>query len=229
MERDQLESDVILDILGNVTRRRILSVLAREPMYFNQLAREIDIGQQAILRHLDALETSGLIETYAEKSDLGAPNRKYYRLNSSFVLTVALSEDDFTISSRKIEEIRHKESMKKYYKRLNSIPQDTGRALAILQQSMADIDEEISLFESRLADLRALRQQVLHRLHEIGNDYFELEERKILYTIVKESPKSLAELSYMLNEKESDLRVIIANMKNRMKDSGIDRLLQDLV
>jgi ArsR family transcriptional regulator len=228
LERNQLESDIILDILGNDTRRRILSVLAREPMYFNQLAREIDIGQQAILRHLDALEESGLIETYAERSDLGAPNRKYYRLNSSFVLTIALSEDDFTISSQKIEEIRHKESMKKYYKRLNSIPEDTGCALAWLQQSMADIDQEISLFESRLADLRALRQQVLRRLHEIGADNFEVEERKVLYAIVKESPKSLSELSDMLNEKESDLKAIIASMKSRMKDAGIHRLLQDL-
>ncbi|MEP0825797.1 MAG: helix-turn-helix domain-containing protein [Nitrososphaera sp.] len=228
LERDQLESDVILDILGNDTRRRILSVLAREPMYFNQLAREIDIGQQAILRHLEALEESGLVETYAEKSDLGAPNRKYYRLNSSFVLTIALSEDDFTISSQKIQEIRHKESMKKYYKKLDSIPEDTGRALAYLQQSMAAIDEEIALFESRLADLRALRQQILHRLHEIGADNFEGEERKVLYTIVKESPKSLAELSDILDEKESDLREIITSMKSRMKDSGIHRLLQDL-
>lgn len=222
-----MKSDVILDILGNETRRRILSVLAREPMYFNQLAKEIDIGQQAILRHLDALEESGLIETYAEKSDLGAPNRKYYRLNSSFVLTIALSEDDFTISSQKIEETRQKESMK-YYKKLDSIPEGAGKALASLQQSIADIDLEMSLLESRLADLRALRQQVLHRLHEIGADNFEGEERKVLYMIVKESPKSLAELSDMLDEKESDLKEIIAGMKSRIKDAGIHRLLQDL-
>ncbi|MEW6603994.1 MAG: helix-turn-helix domain-containing protein [Thermoproteota archaeon] len=222
-----MESDVILDILGNETRRRILGVLAREPMYFNQLAKEIDIGQQAILRHLDTLEESGLIETYAEKSDLGAPNRKYYRLNSSFVLTIALSEDDFSISSQKIEETRQKESIK-YYKKLDSIPEDAGRALASLQQSIADIDVEISLLESRLADLRALRQQVLHRLHEIGADNFEGEERKVLYMIVKESPKSLAELSDMLNEKASDLKEIIAGMKSRIKDAGIHRLLQDL-
>ena len=48
-------------------------------MYFNQLAREIGIGQQAILRHMEALENGGLIKTYAEKSDLGAPDRKYYQ------------------------------------------------------------------------------------------------------------------------------------------------------
>ncbi|HZT34685.1 MAG TPA: ArsR family transcriptional regulator, partial [Nitrososphaera sp.] len=42
-----MDPDIILDILGNDTRRKILSILSQEPMYFNQLAREIDIGQQA--------------------------------------------------------------------------------------------------------------------------------------------------------------------------------------
>jgi ArsR family transcriptional regulator len=221
----QADSDAILDILGNDTRRRILSVLAREPMYFNQLAREIAIGQQAMLRHLEALEENGLVETYAEKSSLGAPDRKYYRLNSSFVLTIALSEDDFTITSCKIEETRQKEFIK-YYKKLDSIPEDAGHALSSLQESLAGIDKEIADLESRLGDLRALRQQVLHRLHKIGTDNFEDGERKVLYMIVQESPQSLAELSDMLDERESSLRAIIAGMRSR--GGSVQRLLQDL-
>ena len=86
------DDDIILDIIGNNTRRKILATLAREPMYFNQLAKEISIGQQAILRHMKTLEDIGLIESYAEKSNLGAPDRKYYRPNSSFSLTICLSE-----------------------------------------------------------------------------------------------------------------------------------------
>ena len=66
----------ILDIIGNNTRRKILATLAREPMYFNQLAKEIGVGQQAILRHMKALEDIGVVASYAEKSNLGAPDRK---------------------------------------------------------------------------------------------------------------------------------------------------------
>jgi predicted transcriptional regulator len=103
-EQRQLDTDLILDILGNDTRRKILAVLSDEPMYFNQLAKEVHIGQQAVIRHLQALEDSGLIETYAEKSEFGAPDRKYYRLNNSFILTVSLSEDDFTIKKQDLTE-----------------------------------------------------------------------------------------------------------------------------
>jgi ArsR family transcriptional regulator len=71
-------------------------------MYFNQLSKELGIGQQAVLRHMQVLENSGLIESYAEKSELGAPNRKYYRLSSSFSLTISVSKDAFSIGSRKI-------------------------------------------------------------------------------------------------------------------------------
>jgi ArsR family transcriptional regulator len=40
------DTDVPLDVLGNETRRRILNLISHEPMYFNQLAKEIQTGQQ---------------------------------------------------------------------------------------------------------------------------------------------------------------------------------------
>lgn len=41
----------------------------------------------------------------------------------------------------------------------------------------------------------------LRRLHEIRTDNFEEQERKVLYTIVMESPESVKELSTMMDEK----------------------------
>lgn len=223
-EQAQMDPDIILDILGNDTRRRILSILSQEPMYFNQLAREIDIGQQAVLRHLQALEDSGLIETYAEKSRLGAPDRKYYRLNNSFILTISLSEDDFTVTKQEIVESRHKES-KKYYKALDLMPKDAENALASLQASLSDIEAEMTTLESRLNDLRALKQLVLSKLHKIGMEGFEEYERRILYMIVKESPNTIAELSDMMDERESDLKTILSGMRKKMNDDSAKVLL----
>jgi ArsR family transcriptional regulator len=215
-----LDSDAILDILGNDTRRRILAALADEPMYFTQLAKEIDIGQQAMLRHVEALEKIGLIETYAEKSDFGAPKRKYYRLNSAFTLTISLSEDDFSITNKKIEATPGKES-KKRYKKLNSVPEEVGAAVSLLRDSLEEIDSDIAEMELKLNDLRALKQNILRRLHEIGVDKFEDEERKILYMMVRESPQTLTELSEMLDRKESAVREAIARMKNRMQSQSM--------
>jgi ArsR family transcriptional regulator len=206
---------LILDIIGNETRRKILAVLSKEPMYFNQLAKEIGVGQQAILRHMQALEDSGLIDTYAEKSTLGAPDRKYYRLSSSFSLTVSVSQDAFSIANNKIVESRHKES-NKFYKKFDLMPEDTGQALTYLQSSLVNIEKQISNLESHLNDLRALKQLVLHRLHEIGRDNFQHLERRILYSIIEESPRSVSELADLLNEKESHIKNALTSMHNKL-------------
>jgi ArsR family transcriptional regulator len=110
------DTSVLLDVLGNETRRRILNLISHEPMYFNQLAKEIRTGQQAILRHVKILEDTGLIESYAMRSDLGAPDRKYYKVNSSFNLSISVSNDNFTIRNEDIEELRYKEADTLYKK-----------------------------------------------------------------------------------------------------------------
>ena len=225
----KIDSDLLLDIIGNDTRRKILALLSQEPMYFNQLAKEIGVGQQAILRHIQALQNSGLIETYTEKSDLGAPNRKYYRLNSSFSLTISISKDVFSIENRKIVESRYKES-DKFYKKFDSIAKDTGHALTSLQVSLSDLDNEISNLESRLNDLRALKQLILQRIHKIGKDNFDLLERRILYSIViragQKSPNSVNDLADMLNEKESHVRNALATIHSKIGNESAKKLLR---
>jgi ArsR family transcriptional regulator len=211
------DDDIILDIIGNNTRRKILATLAQEPMYFNQLAKEIGIGQQAILRHMKTLEDMGLIESYAEKSNLGAPDRKYYRLNSSFSLTICLSEDAFSIESHKIEQYRYEES-DKFYKDYDLLSQDDdGETLNQLQSNLTKIEKEIYILDTRLNDLRALKQLIVSRLHKIAKDNFEEEfERKILHTIVGESPKSVPELANKLNEKQSNVTKTLHRMNKKL-------------
>lgn len=222
-----MDANLILDILGNDTRRKILTVLSEEPMYFNQLAKKIGIGQQAILRHLQTLEDIGLIETYAEKSDFGAPDRKYYYLDDSFILTISLSEDDFTITKQDITESRQEES-KKYYNSLDSMPEEAGEALSLLQENLADIEDEISALEFRLNDLYALRQLVLSKLHKIGMTSFKENERRLLYKIVEESPRSITELSDLVGQKESNLKDLLREMRSKIDKNSAQILFGNL-
>lgn len=196
-------------------------------MYFNQLAREIAVGQQAVLRHLQALEENGLIEAYSEKSTLGAPDRKYYRLNDSFIMTISLSEDHFTMTKQKLVESRHEES-KKYYQVLDATPNEAWPALSSFQENLVDVNKEISALESRLNDLYSLKQQILHRLHRIGTDNFTEEERRILYSIVEESPRSIADLSDIMDEKEFSLKAVIKIMKSKMDEDNARLLFDNL-
>ncbi len=198
-------------------------------MYFNQLAKEIGIGQQAILRHMEALENGGLIKTYAEKSDLGAPDRKYYRLNSSFSLTIALSQDSFSIENRKTRvRSRNKNADKSYKNKLESISSTAdakntiGQVLTCLQSDLTRIENEKSDLELRLDELRSLKQLALHRIHEIGKDNFGHLERKVLNTMIAisttDSPKSVSKIAAMLNENESNVRSAVDGICHKLDD-----------
>jgi hypothetical protein len=50
----------------------------------------------------------------------------------------------------------------------------------------------------------------------------------VLYTIVEQSPKSVAELSDMVDVRESSLRAIITNMTNKMDKSSAKALFEGL-
>lgn len=89
----------VLHIVGNETRRRILTLLSEEPHYVSQIAKKLDVTQPAILRHLQLLRRSGLIESFTERNPLGAA-RKYYKICDSFELEIVLNPGGFKVSER---------------------------------------------------------------------------------------------------------------------------------
>lgn len=59
-------------------------------------------------------------------------------------------------------------------------------------------------------------------------DSFENEERKVHYKVVLDSSVSFAELSNLVDEKESSLREIIAGMKSKIDKDSAQLLFGDL-
>ena len=92
-------TDEVLQIVGNETRRRILTLLSEEPHYISQIAKKLDVAQPAILKHLSLLQKAGLIESFWRKSPLGAA-RKYYKICDSVGIEIAINPEDFRVSRR---------------------------------------------------------------------------------------------------------------------------------
>jgi len=78
----------LLEVLGNETRRKILELLAKEPKYLLQLSRELNVSQQAILKHINVLMRAGLIRAYEVKMGSLGPSRKYYELVRPISLSI---------------------------------------------------------------------------------------------------------------------------------------------
>jgi ArsR family transcriptional regulator len=215
----EIKADIILEIISNETRRKILSILSEEPMYFNQLAKKLAIGQQAVLRHMETLERSGLVETYAERSTLGAPNRKYYKVKRSFNLNVSLSKNSFSLINREIKEIRFNDESNLFNDfDLESMPPDNpNKSLLYLSEIFLNIEDQINDLEDRANNLRAIKQRVLNRLQIVCEDMgLESLERNILYTIIKRSPKDREDLINMMNVSASDLNTAIYDLSLKL-------------
>jgi ArsR family transcriptional regulator len=245
------DTNVLLDVLGNESRRKILSLISHEPMYFNQLAREMGTAQQAILRHVKILEDSGMIGSYIQRSNLGAPDRKYYKLNSSFNINISVSHDNFTIRNQDITESRYKES-DSFYKRfdelnsivfhqIDSLKESTsqnvnakhvrirqksmvslGRFLLMLQQNLYGVEEQILHLETRLNDLRALKQSIIKKIHETEKVNFDEVERRLICLIMeetipqKENKITVSELAEILDLKERTIKNVLARITDKL-------------
>lgn len=98
----RIEDELIrlLETLGNETRIRILKSLSMEPMYVSEISNLLQVGQQAILRHLRELEEIGLIESYKGESIRG-PDRKYYKIKDRLLIEISIQPDNFKIKLRK--------------------------------------------------------------------------------------------------------------------------------
>lgn len=87
--------DMLLSIVENPTRRRILESLVREPSYPLRLSKELGISQQAVMKNLALMESNGLVVSSRVDSDMG-PMRIVYTPSSEFTLVVEMHSSMFS-------------------------------------------------------------------------------------------------------------------------------------
>jgi ArsR family transcriptional regulator len=61
--KQNLDLNLLLRILENPMRRRIIERLSQEPNYPLRLSKEFSLGQQLIAKHLKIMEDSGLVKS----------------------------------------------------------------------------------------------------------------------------------------------------------------------
>ena len=221
MNYENREIGELLDLLGNDTRRRILESLANEPKYFIQLSKEIGVSQQAVLKHLFLLEKFGLIESFKAKSNLAAPDRKYFQLNRSVYLSIGITGNSMEIRMENIKgpnkvKVKNKirtENKGKYIQRdkeITDILKKTKQNLELIEQRMEEIEnEKIGLLKDK--------QKILQIEHQVIRESLEEDlARKILYSnLNSRDATDIEELSEILNTREKEIKIIVKRLEDR--------------
>ncbi|MHA1266034.1 MAG: ArsR/SmtB family transcription factor [Candidatus Helarchaeota archaeon] len=154
-----------LEILGNSTRCRILDLVADQPRFISEISRELDIGQQAILRHLDELENFGLLTSFEEEDverKRKGRKRKYYEISptAQYRMFISIDKDDLIFDFRTPETPKHFDRLGKIEEQIEDVKQLRGFSkYERIQELIHQIEEEIyHLDEARKFALRLLEK-----------------------------------------------------------------------
>ena len=220
--------DTIFQILGNNSRRKIIDLLSEEPMYFNQISKEVGIGQQAMLRHMHSLDKTGFVKSFGEKSNYGAPDRKYYQLDTSFTLSISVSKDNFSMTHNDMHISANAENPK-IKDKINKMQGSTEKTVDYLYDNLQKIDEEILLLEEKIHCLREVRQILLQKTHDIGKDQFNDMDRKVFYSLMMDNPQSIHFVSNKIGKKNSQVKSSLNDISSTLRKGKVKKQAEELV
>ncbi|WP_318568943.1 metalloregulator ArsR/SmtB family transcription factor [Salinigranum marinum] len=155
-----MDSAVLLDLLGNENRRRILRLLAHKPCYVTEISEYLGVSPKAVIDHLRKLEEAGLVESRTDDQ-----RRKYFHISRDIRLEVNVSRYGFGAKSAYPASPSLDMSGRCPHVSID-VPSENGDSLASLASELArleDLENELSLAQryvhGRLTD-------VLDRLNE---------------------------------------------------------------
>jgi len=197
------EVDKLFYLLENPTRRRILQLLSVERQYPLQLSREIDVTQQAVVKHLRILEQHGLVKSRDEPSSRG-PNRRVYAASREVSLHIDIgpstykqkAETDFDISS---------------------LSEQNRRVLdAVAESRHMDSKAPINDVEDERRSLMALVGELNREISSTAQSAdCTYEERRLLHHILHNKDYTIEGAAASLGLREAEVRLILESLQNR--------------
>lgn len=185
--------DILLSIIENPTRRRILQELVREPHYPLQLSKELRLSQQAVMKHLKVLEDHDLVSCYMEESDLGGPRRKRYVPTMKFTLIVDFGPGYF---NAELLDLDHPEDEGYSEGKGGASLEDIGPGAKRLRQLVQQINDELEELQHRRGELVELKERVLGEARRLVED--NLEEyhlRRVIFEYINRPDQSLGQIA----------------------------------
>jgi ArsR family transcriptional regulator len=214
------ELDILLSVIENPTRRRILEALVREPHYPLQLSRELGMSQQIIMKHLKVLEEYRMVRCYPEESDQGGPMRKRYVPISGFTITVDVGQGLFRVESSR----RDMEESGEYPRERS----DGDEGLRDLTERVMALRSELSVLDGQLDDVRRRREELIDQKETLLDEAQRLVEsspldygqRHVVYEYIQHPDIDYRQLADYLGLRDDAVREILRPFQKRGEDDG---------
>ena len=205
-----MDLDILLSMVENPTRRKILESLVKEPHYPLQLSKELGISQQAVMKNLNMLEKNGMVVSYQVSSSMG-PMRTVYEPNSEFTLVIDMRNGMF--SARMIEPSKEEEE---------GFDNVKMESLKKTRQTISEIDDKIEELNRERSKLIREREKVMaSAMSNLNDTDCGYAHRNLMYEILNEPDRSMEQLSEDLNARPEVVKDLINDIENALNhDQG---------
>ena len=202
-----MDLDILLSMVENPTRRKILESLVKEPHYPLQLSKELGISQQAVMKNLNMLEKNGMVVSYQVSSSMG-PMRTVYEPNSEFTLVIDMRNGMF--SARMIEPSEEDDEGFENVKM---------ESLKKTRQTISEIDSKIEELNKERSKLIREREKVMSSaMSNLNDTECGYAHRNLMYEILNEPNRSMEQLSEDLNARPEVVKGLINDIENTLTD-----------
>ncbi len=204
--------DLLLEILGNPTRRIILSKLAKVPHSASELARALGISRQAVHSQLNILSENEIIENVGPD-----PRGGKFRIKSNLSVQIHITPDYYNVSysTSKIDDTIETIQLKDigYDKDYKTI-KNPNKKLRFLGEKIKDIEQGLQNLEKNRSALLQNKECLIVELKNIIKNQFDKE-------LTKEEPREK-------NLEKEIFYTLFYDPIKYFKKINIDKLLDDM-
>jgi ArsR family transcriptional regulator len=210
--------DTILEILGNDSRRRILSLLAKKPCYVSEISYALKMAPKAVIEHLEKLEKAGLIRSFEEG------RRRYFHINQNMRLEVSIAPHIFKTSL--VNDVREMErKMDRFIDEIFRMRKEIGEISSkFMESTITEIYRSLRNVEEMQRRFSMIQGYLASRASEIFERFLDEVDRcvkddyeKIVLLALSKGAKRVSEISEEFGIPYAEVERAV----ERLKEKGV--------
>lgn len=209
----------ILKILENPIRRQLIECLSQEPNYALQLSKNLGLGQQSIVNHLEIMEKSELVSSDYAKSPKG-PKRKIFKLAKSFsiILDVAphLFKQNIVFFDDNQTENKNLDStsdLLKKHRKIITYKTDEDK-IEPISKVLVEIDKKLDVIENERVLLLSVRNKLMSEAFKIIQKIDNLNARRVFHQVLDQDDRNIKHISEVLNLREDQVKELMQRLRD---------------
>jgi predicted transcriptional regulator len=218
--------ELVVEVLGNPVRRRLIEKLSEAPDYTLRLSNELNIHQQLAAKHMKVLRNAQLVDVVRQKSKKGA-DKNVFSLNKFYSLQIDFSPNLYNQRLISFNNPDLWTTADNYMDKLEDKVTDLGDEepgidkINPLGNIVQSIDDELESLEKRRARLLYIRNLAMNASVQALDD-LDRKKRQVMHFILNQGSTTLGAISRHMQLREDVIRDLVSDLENEdiVRSSG---------